>query len=645
VIPPILGRYRLDAQVGQGGMAVVWRGFDTQLRRTVAVKVLHPHLHAREEIRRRFDREAHAVARLHHPHILDVYDFSGPDAEPSYLVTEFIRGWTLRVFAEQCPFDPPELAAACLLPIVEALGHAHEAGVVHRDLKPENVMVREDGVIKLTDFGIAALLDPDEKMTVTGSILGSPAHLAPETIEGKATDLRSDLFSFGTIFYWLSCGELPFRAPSPAALLRQILEGKLTDPRAVRPGIGDAQARIIARCLERDPQRRYQTAEELRQDLAALLAHAGIEDAQAEVKAFVTAQPPAAHAAQLRTRLVALALKRGEEALAQRRTPAALAEFGRALSLQPGNALAQGRVDRIRRKARLARLSRKAGIALVAVALIGAGVVHTARALQSWRVTHPVGTRIARDGETRSGNPLSSGPAIGETAASSNGAGEPALARSPDGTADLLATGAAGSRANGAAGQDVRGAAVERKEAQGPRVAIRRSPSRVGRPRGDSIGVVPRPVQVAVGTLSVTLKVHYVWGEVTLDGIDLGRGDAFQRQLTPGTHTAIVRHPCCADNTQIIEVVPSRDHYTLEHGTPKDAFLKVKNAPRDLRVLVDGGYLSTVADIGARPIAVGDKPTRKVTVTVGDHVGPVTLQAGRPVEVDYLDLAKQTGAP
>jgi hypothetical protein len=191
----------------------------------------------------------------------------------------------------------------------------------------------------------------------------------------------------------------------------------------------------------------------------------------------------------------------------------------------------------------------------------------------------------------------------------------------------------------------VRGAAVERKEAQGPRVAIRRSPSRVGRPRGDSIGVVPRPVQVAVGTLSVTLKVHYVWGEVTLDGIDLGRGDAFQRQLTPGTHTAIVRHPCCADNTQIIEVVPSRDHYTLEHGTPKDAFLKVKNAPRDLRVLVDGGYLSTVADIGARPIAVGDKPTRKVTVTVGDHVGPVTLQAGRPVEVDYLDLAKQTGAP
>jgi len=123
-----LGRYRLEEQVGQGGMAVVWRGWDTQLRRTVAVKVLHAHLHSREDIRRRFDREAHAVARLHHPYILDVYDFSGPQAQPSYLVTEFIRGHTLRVFAEDHPFDPPELAAACLLPIAEALQHAHAAG-------------------------------------------------------------------------------------------------------------------------------------------------------------------------------------------------------------------------------------------------------------------------------------------------------------------------------------------------------------------------------------------------------------------------------------------------------------------------------------------------------------------------------------
>ena len=220
---PVNDRYRLDEQVGQGGMAVVWRGWDLKLRRTVAVKVLHPHLNARPEIRLRFDREARAVARLHHPFILEVYDFSADD---SYLITEFIRGHTLRAFADVHPFDPPELAAACLLPIAEALEHAHAAGVVHRDLKPENVMVRDDGVVKLTDFGIAALLDPDEKFTVTGSILGSPSHLAPETIEGKRAEPRADLFSFGTILYWLSCGQLPYQAPSPAALLRNILEGK-----------------------------------------------------------------------------------------------------------------------------------------------------------------------------------------------------------------------------------------------------------------------------------------------------------------------------------------------------------------------------------------------------------------------------------
>src|SRR5438045_8552056 len=275
-------------------MAVVWRGWDTQLRRTVAVKVLHAHLHSREDIRKRLEREGHAVARLHHPYILDVYDFSGPQAQPSYLVTEFIRGQTLRTFADEHPFDPPELAAACLLPIAEALQHAHAAGVVHRDLKPENVMVRDDGVVKLTDFGIAALLDPDEKFTATGSILGSPAHLAPETIEGKAADPRADLFSFGTIMYWLSCGRLPYQGTSPAALLRSILEGTRLDPRTVRASIGAAQAKITGPCLENDPARRYQSAAEVTLELEQLLHDAWIDEPVRELAAFVRA--PEVHA-------------------------------------------------------------------------------------------------------------------------------------------------------------------------------------------------------------------------------------------------------------------------------------------------------------------------------------------------------------
>jgi len=376
-----LGRYRLDEQVGQGGMAVVWRGWDTQLRRTVAVKVLHAHLNAREEIRRRFDREAHAVARLHHPFILDVYDFSGPLADPSYLVTEFIRGQTLRVFAEAHPFDPPELAAACLLPIAEALQHAHQAGVVHRDLKPENVMVRDDGVVKLTDFGIAALLDPDEKFTMTGSILGSPAHLAPETIEGKPVDPRADLFSFGTILYWLSCGQLPYQAPSPAALLRNILEGKRQDPRTIRPSVSDAQARIIARCLENDPAKRYQSASEVRRELEVLLREAGLDDPLRVFVSFV--QNPQQQAVKVRERLVARSLAVGEEQLHRGgKTSAALAAFGRALALDPLNVQAKNRVERIRRRDQLLKLGRRVLLLAAAAAVVALGAWQARAALE-----------------------------------------------------------------------------------------------------------------------------------------------------------------------------------------------------------------------------------------------------------------------
>jgi len=376
-----LGRYRLDEQVGQGGMAVVWRGWDTQLRRTVAVKVLHAHLNAREEIRKRFDREAHAVARLHHPFILDVYDFSGPLADPSYLVTEFIRGQTLRVFAEAHPFDPPELAAACLLPIAEALQHAHQAGVVHRDLKPENVMVRDDGVVKLTDFGIAALLDPDEKFTMTGSILGSPAHLAPETIEGKPVDPRADLFSFGTILYWLSCGQLPYQAPSPAALLRNILEGKRQDPRIIRPSVSDAQARIIARCLENDPAKRYQSASEVRRELEVLLREAGLDD---PLRVFVNfVQNPQEHAVKVRERLVARSLAVGEEQLRRGgKTSAALAAFGRALALDPLNVHAKNRVERIRRRDQLLKLGRRVLLVAAVAAVVALGAWQARAALE-----------------------------------------------------------------------------------------------------------------------------------------------------------------------------------------------------------------------------------------------------------------------
>ncbi len=581
-----LGRYRLEEQVGQGGMAVVWRGWDTQLRRTVAVKVLHPHLHAREEIRKRFDREAHAVARLHHPYILDVYDFSGPQADPSYLVTEFIRGQTLRAFADAHPFDPPELAAACLLPIAGALQHAHAAGVVHRDLKPENIMVRDDGVVKLTDFGIAALLDPDEKFTVTGSILGSPAHLAPETIEGKPADPRADLFSFGTILYGLSCGRLPYQGSSPAALLRSILEGTREDPRTLRPTVSDAQAKIIARCLHNDPAQRYQSAAEVKEDLEALLRESGIDDPVRELAAFV--RDPEGHSRDVRARLVARSLSAGEEHLGQGRTSAALASFGRALALDPQNVDARGRVERIRRRERLVRLARRAAVALAA------GIV---LAVAAWQARSAI-VRAQRAAAQR--------------------AAEEKLA------ADREAQAKAEAALRAKAEADARASAPSPPQAteSPPEVPKRRPPP-------------PKPPEL----VDVQLKTKY-GGQLIVDGRQLpdSTSPVFSLRLEPGNHRVVVRHPCCEDVTRLIKVTKDRrDPFPLRYGNPLPARFRVINAPPDARVLVGKLVVGTASDPRPYAMPAGGDPVERATVTVGDRTLTVDIQAGM---VNVLDYAK-----
>ncbi|MGZ6097626.1 MAG: serine/threonine protein kinase, partial [Myxococcaceae bacterium] len=150
-----LGRYRLLEQLGSGGMSVVYRGVDTSLQREVAVKVLHPHLARQQDARARLAREARAVARLQHPNILEVFDFSAPESGDAYIVTEYIRGQTLRQLIHDKPFDPPEIGAMVVHELAAALSHAHEEGIIHRDLKPENVMVTLDGDVKILDFGLA----------------------------------------------------------------------------------------------------------------------------------------------------------------------------------------------------------------------------------------------------------------------------------------------------------------------------------------------------------------------------------------------------------------------------------------------------------------------------------------------------------
>jgi tetratricopeptide (TPR) repeat protein len=328
-----IGRYEVRGELGTGGMAVVYRAHDPRLERDVAVKVLHPHLARDPESRARFEREARAAARLRHPNIVEVYEFSDPEERESYMVTELLEGPTLRRFAERHPDVPAEVAAAVGVVLCDALACAHAQGVVHRDVKPDNLMLQR-GQVKLTDFGIAHVAD-GRGMTVTGQVLGSPAHMAPEQIEGSAVDARTDVFAAGTVLYQLAVGRLPFEGTTAHALLRKILEGQFTDAARAAPKVGHRFAAVLAKALARDPEARYPSAEALRDDLCAFLKEVGWDAPDKELRAYF--EDPEAVVAALHERLKGRLPALGEQCQREGRNGEAMGYFNRALALDPEN--------------------------------------------------------------------------------------------------------------------------------------------------------------------------------------------------------------------------------------------------------------------------------------------------------------------
>ena len=266
---PELAKYELLEEIGHGGMATVYRARDPRLGREVAVKVIHKHLRENAEVGLRFIAEARAAAKLRHPNIVEVFDVSTEDDRERYLVAELIRGCTLRKVLVEHREMPAEVGAAITLELCEAVEHAHEASIVHRDIKPENVLVelpsdrsavpdRESPsakrkgsadvgvIIKLTDFGIAKLLDV-QGVTSTGQVLGSPAHMAPEQIEGTAVDARTDLFAAGTVLYLLLAARFPFeKSATPGWFLTRAIE----DPPELREHAPDASVQSFARAID-----------------------------------------------------------------------------------------------------------------------------------------------------------------------------------------------------------------------------------------------------------------------------------------------------------------------------------------------------------------------------------------------------------
>ncbi|MGH9333835.1 MAG: serine/threonine-protein kinase, partial [Vicinamibacteria bacterium] len=266
-----LGAYRLVEFLGKGGMGRVYAAEDGKLGRRVALKVLPPEL-ANAERRKRFETEAKAVAALNHPNIVHLYSIE--ETEGLYFLTmELVTGETL---SERIPVGglPLKKFFPIAIPIADALAAAHERGVVHRDLKPGNVMIGEDGRVKVLDFGLAKL-DPEGasglmgeiSATQEGHVIGTVSHMSPEQAEGKFIDHRTDIFSLGVLLYEMCTGHLPFAGDSPTAILSSILKDAPSAVNEVNPKLPRELGRVIKRCLAKDPDRRYQTAVDVRNEL------------------------------------------------------------------------------------------------------------------------------------------------------------------------------------------------------------------------------------------------------------------------------------------------------------------------------------------------------------------------------------------
>jgi eukaryotic-like serine/threonine-protein kinase len=263
-----VGKYRILDRIGRGGMGTVYLAEDETLSRHVAIKVLNPDL-GDAEVLRRFRAEAVTLARLSHPGIATIYELHRQQ-DDLLMVMEYVRGETFHDLADRVGrLDPPQAAHLCIQ-VLDALGYAHRAGVIHRDLKPANLMVTETGAVKVMDFGIARVLGT-EHFTMNGMMMGTPAYMAPEQVNGDTIDARADLYAVGVVFYRLLTGRLPFLADTAIAMVQKHVSEEPTPVSTLRPGLPAWCAALVRRALAKRPEDRFQTAEEFRQTLLSVV--------------------------------------------------------------------------------------------------------------------------------------------------------------------------------------------------------------------------------------------------------------------------------------------------------------------------------------------------------------------------------------
>ncbi len=269
------GRYEIQEIIGVGGMAVVYKAYDSIDDRVVAIKILKDELLNNEEFRRRFKNESKAIAVLSHPNIVKVYDVSFGD-RLQYIVMEYIDGITLKEYIEQQKVIRWKEAVHFVEQVLRALQHAHDKGIVHRDIKPQNIMLLQDGTIMVTDFGIARFSRSDYR-TITDKAIGSVHYVSPEQARGDVTDEKTDIYSVGVLLYEMLTGRLPFEGDSAVSVAIMQLQNEPPRPREINPDIPEGLEQITLKAMQKEPARRYQSAAEMLTDIEEFKRNPSIE--------------------------------------------------------------------------------------------------------------------------------------------------------------------------------------------------------------------------------------------------------------------------------------------------------------------------------------------------------------------------------